>query len=281
MLNFVYCFDENYNLQALTSINSLLLKTSKKINLYIIHENPETFSTDLISMEKVENFQIFQIFIDDVEFPNLSGTHVSKATYYRFYLSKFLPKDLEYIVYIDADILCLNDPTKLIEKHITDLEKSNKHLVARTEVLRSETNLTVNPFSNLDLKNQKYFNAGLMIIDFQYWINQNIEEKLFEIMNIYYQEIVFWDQDVLNKYFDGEHIELNDLCNYEFGVFDSDLYDENFIIQNVIFLHYTGKGKPWDTNFVYFDSSDIFQRYFRMLNLGKYLLSHSLSLIHI
>ena len=278
MLNFVYCFDENYNLQALTSINSLLIKTSKKINLYIIHENPETFSADLISMEKVENFQIFQIFIDDVEFPNLSGTHVSKATYYRFYLSKFLPKDLEYIVYIDADILCLNDPIKLIEKHISDLEKSNKHLVARTEVLKSEKNLTVNPFLNLDLKNQKYFNAGLMIIDFKYWVNQNIEEKLFEIMNTYYQDIVFWDQDVLNKYFDGDYIELNDLCNYEFGVFDSDRYDENFIIQNVIFLHYTGKGKPWDTNFVYFDSSDIYQRYFRMLNLGKYLLSHSSSI---
>ena len=46
MLNFVYCFDENYNSQALTSINSLLQQTSKPVNIYIIHENPKTFNLD-------------------------------------------------------------------------------------------------------------------------------------------------------------------------------------------------------------------------------------------
>ncbi len=278
MINYIYCFDENYNSQALTSINSLLLKTSSKINLFIIHNNPNTFDIDLIDKSNINNLQIFHISVEDIEFPNLSGTHVSEATYYRFYLSKFLPNDLEYIVYMDADILCLNDPTSEIEKYIKLLSDSKSNLVARTETLRENADIKVNPFKNLKLENDKYFNAGLMIIDFQYWIKNNIENKLLKIMNQFYQDIVFWDQDVLNKLFDGNFLELNELLNYDFDVFNKDKYDENFILENVNFLHYSGKGKPWDVNFIFLDSAKIFQKYYRLLNLNKYLLTHSNSI---
>ena len=43
-LNFVYCFDDNFNLQALTSIKSLLDKITKKANIFIIHKNIESFN---------------------------------------------------------------------------------------------------------------------------------------------------------------------------------------------------------------------------------------------
>ena len=39
MSNYLYCFDENYNFQAFSSIISLLDKVSKKINIYVIHKN--------------------------------------------------------------------------------------------------------------------------------------------------------------------------------------------------------------------------------------------------
>ena len=44
MLNFLYCFDQNYNIQALVSIYSLLENITEKINIHIIHKEPETFS---------------------------------------------------------------------------------------------------------------------------------------------------------------------------------------------------------------------------------------------
>ena len=36
-LNFLYCFDENYNFQALTSMISLLDSVDEEINIYVIH----------------------------------------------------------------------------------------------------------------------------------------------------------------------------------------------------------------------------------------------------
>ena len=188
MLNFVYCFDENYNSQALTSINSLTDHATEKINLFIIHENPETFNDSIINKEKLESLNIYHIVDEDIDFPNLSGTHVSKATYYRFYMSKYLPDDLEYIIYIDADIVCLNDPIKEFNKHIDVLKKSKKHLVARTETLKSEENLVVNPFTNLQMKSEKYFNESPMEMDINFHGEGTLVSALWKLSARYTQK---------------------------------------------------------------------------------------------
>ena len=39
MLNFLYCFDNGYNIQAQCSIYSLLENVDEKINIFIIHKN--------------------------------------------------------------------------------------------------------------------------------------------------------------------------------------------------------------------------------------------------
>ena len=43
MINFLYCLDENYNIQAFTSILSLLDNLSEKANFFIIHRNLDRF----------------------------------------------------------------------------------------------------------------------------------------------------------------------------------------------------------------------------------------------
>ena len=56
-INILYCFDENYNLQALTSMNSLLDEVSEKVDIYIIHNNPDSFnslSNNIESHKKLE-----------------------------------------------------------------------------------------------------------------------------------------------------------------------------------------------------------------------------------
>ena len=43
LITFIYCFDENYNLQAATSILSLLRNVDEKIDIEIIHKNKKSF----------------------------------------------------------------------------------------------------------------------------------------------------------------------------------------------------------------------------------------------
>ena len=43
-MNFLYCLDNNFNLQALNSINSIIRNSEDEdLKFYIIHETPEKF----------------------------------------------------------------------------------------------------------------------------------------------------------------------------------------------------------------------------------------------
>ena len=41
MFNFLYCFDDNYNIPAFCSIFSLLENVDEKINIVVMHKNME------------------------------------------------------------------------------------------------------------------------------------------------------------------------------------------------------------------------------------------------
>ena len=77
MFTFIYCFDENYNIQGFVSIMSLLDKVSEKINIVIVHKQKEKFSKyeKLINNHNnLENLDIKEINTKDIEFPNIDGT---------------------------------------------------------------------------------------------------------------------------------------------------------------------------------------------------------------
>ena len=82
MNNFVFAVDENYNHQLFYSIYSLLDNIDSKINLYIIHKNPMTFSNFHNLLNK--DFDNFNLYIYKFEyssfyFPKVENRHVSEA----------------------------------------------------------------------------------------------------------------------------------------------------------------------------------------------------------
>ena len=60
--NLLYCFDEGYNLQTYASIYSIAKNLREsKIDIYIIHKNPDTFTP---YNEKIKNFdKVNEVFI--------------------------------------------------------------------------------------------------------------------------------------------------------------------------------------------------------------------------
>ena len=44
MQDILYCFDKNYNEQAITSIYSLLENSSKKLTIHVLHNEPNSLS---------------------------------------------------------------------------------------------------------------------------------------------------------------------------------------------------------------------------------------------
>jgi len=245
MLNILYCLDENYNSQAFSSIISVLDSSSSKLNFFIIHKNPETMGNlpKKISQHiNLNEIKILHFKADNKYFPNVENAHVSEATYYRLYIESLLPEDLEDILYLDCDVICINDPIKEVLNISKTLKNSEKVIAVKTEFTKDSSNKKF--FEDLDVNLKQYFNAGVMYIDLDKWRNINVEKKSLSILNDRKEGLKYWDQDVLNILFNGEYLELDERLNFKIG--GDKLYSKELKLSDKeIFLHYMGSKKPW------------------------------------
>jgi len=269
LLNYLYCLDEGYNFQALNSINSLLENSSKKINLYIIHKNSLTFEkllNKVPNFNQINSLNIYDFSNENISFPNLKGAHVSEATYYRMFIDEYIPDKVDYLIYLDADIICLNDPCETIEKEISIMKSDNTPLGAKTEGTRENSSEL---FEQLGLKNDNHFNAGMIIIDFHKWKFNNIKTKLLKKMDERKNKIIYWDQDLLNIVFDDNYTKINNNLNFNHSVFN-EVKIKTDKLSDIIFMHYSGKSKPWGLDSILSQNSSYYQESFRKLGIGKY-----------
>lgn len=277
-LNFFYCFDENFNEIALTSIISLLDNVSEPINIHCLHNNLSNFPnlpnqiSNHKNLNRVYKYEFEHTYID---FPNIDDSHISEATYYRLFIDQYVSNEFNYVIYIDSDVLCVSDPIVELKKYIKKLESSEHCIAAKTELLNNLNKDTVRqkstesamfriywPFERLQV-DEKYFNAGFMILDLRKWKKGSIFQKLIKKLDEIRNNIVAWDQDVLNAFFNGRFIDLPS----EFNKFSQHI-NKNSKID--FFIHFYGSKKPWTIDGVTLDSSDIYQNNFRKIHKEKY-----------
>ena len=186
MTNFLYCFDSNYNVQATVSISTLLEKYDSEVNLYILHDNPrlfEKYKTKLKKYKNLNKIEIYKFEDTNYDFPNLNNSHVSYATYFRMFISNYLPQDMDFLIYLDADILCLSNPRFVLEEEINKLKNSDNVLTGLNEEVSTLHK------QRLGLKNNRYFNAGLIIINYQKWSKPETIDNLLNIMTVSYTHL--------------------------------------------------------------------------------------------
>ena len=98
-------------------------------------------------------------------------------TYNRFLIPKLKPQ-LKKVLYMDVDIIVLGDIQELYNE---DLE--GYALGAVWEQTRKYYNSDTKELMELS-ENYKYFNAGILVIDVQKWLDNNILKELFYIEKI-------------------------------------------------------------------------------------------------
>ena len=273
MINYLFCLDENYNTQFLTTLFSLNKNSTKKFNVYVIHENPTDLKNEYSLYSKkfdlVNNIEFSQIKDINMNFPNLKNNHISKATYFRFFIEDYLSNDIKNLIYLDCDIICIQNPEQILNSYINKLNNSDLVIASSVEYLKN--NETIELFDRLKLKSDSYFNAGVMVINYEKWRHENLKNKLLDLMNKIANDINFWDQDVLNKYFDGQYLEMTHFLNFNLN--NEQSYIENKVNRNVVFVHYSGSSKPWTVEGVNIFSHNYFQYYYHKYSENFYFLT--------
>ena len=275
-LNILYCFDSNYDKQAQCSIYSLLQNVSEEINITIIHKNHSDVKflhKKILNHLNLKELKVCKFINKNKRFPNLQGAHISEATYYRLYLEEYIDSEIDYLLYIDADIICFADPIIEIQKQIKKLVKSKFILSAKTE-----TTLT-DGIDRIGLSTKRYFNAGVLLINYQLWMNNKSTEGLTDLLFSNIPKLDFWDQDLLNIYFDDAFDEMNQFLNYQITMDKNKrikvLEQSNLVSSEKILIHYSGKFKPWNVKGILDKRSSYYQNIYKELFSDKYHLSYN------
>lgn len=183
--------------------------------------------------------------IDNSIFTGLDDREFTIAAYYRFVIPYQLKNIASRCLYLDADIICLNSLDSF----------SNIAFAGTAACVVEDFELDKNNQPILTVANTGYFNSGMIYIDVQQWLHQQISEKCIALLRevnehperkkVYGYAFQCFDQDALNVILKDKAIHLapsyNFLCNISLK--------KNAKVEKIpvdtIFLHYHGFNKPW------------------------------------
>ena len=277
MLNFVYCLDENYNKQCLNSIYSILNYSDIECSFYVIHKDPSTLkplNKKILEHENLKNIVINEFKDTKADFVNLEKVHVTDPTYYRLFISNYVPEEVRKIIYVDPDVICLKQFNNEIFKNISIMENQNLDLAAVTE---DHNEVDKDNAKRLNLTNGKYFNAGFLIINLLNWRKLNIVNEFKNLLKTNKERLELHDQDILNIFYDGNYLELDNGMNFTVPGGGEKYLEKikKYKFENITFIHYTGNKKPWHIKGILHEAGEPYREAYERLYKKKYHLADS------
>ena len=175
-----------------------------------------------------------------------------KEMYYRIFAARYLPGELDRVLYLDPDILVINPVRALYD---TDLEGDLMAAATHTGLLAGITD----PVNRLRLENyeaEAYYNSGVLVMDLSAMRREVRPGDIFDYAREHADILLLPDQDVLNGLYGGQILGVDDsLWNYDARRFDRYLLlsqgerDMDWVMDHTAILHFCGKRKPWNHSY--------------------------------
>jgi lipopolysaccharide biosynthesis glycosyltransferase len=177
------------------------------------------------------------VFRNFASFPSFS--QYSPAIFTRLLIPAALQGIASAVLYLDADILCVGN---FAELRSIDLSGSIVAVVSdhfETTVQRQ--------CAALNLQHRRYFNSGVLYIQVDNWIANNITQDAMRTILASDQKFIYPDQDALNLVLDGRAQFIDEKWNFRYNL---EVLLKNGDVRmdasgQGVFLHFTGRVKPW------------------------------------
>ena len=240
---FLAC-DDNYAPFLCTTMYSILAHTKSYIEFYIMdggisYKNKRLIKKSLRSFSYKKIKYINMKKYDLARFPNIK--HYSTNTFSRYFIPEIYAKP-EKVIYMDVDIIVKRDIKHLYNQ---DLEHYPLGAVLEDFYMQNYTNLKQNIWPQYKAED-KYFNAGVLLMDISQFIKNNYTEKFISLTIKLADKLSCPDQDVFNIIFENNFKILDYKYNYMPDHFHL-LQKKHPDIKNIdpLIIHYTAQ-KPWN-----------------------------------
>jgi len=167
--------------------------------------------------------------------PDYGNSHM---TYARLFIASLVAD--ERVIYLDTDLLVAADVRPLWELPLRDC------LVAAVQDPLIEFLRNDYPHEG-QCGDEKYFNAGVMVLNLQRWRECAVQERLLGMIAASPQRFRWWDQTAMNALFRGQVHFLGS----EWNMFADSLDVTDASLGKI--YHYVGPAKPWNK---YLDSTE-------------------------
>lgn len=238
--------DVNYMQHCMAMLCSVLENNRRhNITIHLLHHLLPKQNQDFF-VEMCERYHQTILFYD-VDESKLGTVHFSHpdlsiATYYRLLLPVLLDKSIDRILYLDCDVIVLQDISELFE---VNLDGYGVAAVKDSAPVSNAHRMLV----GLNL-GDKYFCAGVLLVNLKYWRENNSSEVMFDFINKHSRELVFEDQDVLNYAFRNHWFQLSNKYGkapLSVAIMDDNQkpFDYTDYAFNISIIHYATHIKPW------------------------------------
>jgi lipopolysaccharide biosynthesis glycosyltransferase len=235
-------FNEKYKIMGATLISSIWENNPNEISICILDLGLKLKSKSKIlkwANFKKRPIKFFSI-NSDLYFKFLGKSIIlpPNIEYYSRLLVPYFSNNIEKVLYLDADIICNKNFVSLFnidlgENIIAAVQDSYFDIFSST-INKSKKVSIISNFKELGfIGDEKYFNSGVLLINSQKWIANDVSKKVLELAFKHSSHIFLWDQYSLNIYFSNSWSQLNKEFN------ETNAIDK----RTTIFRHFT-KVKP-------------------------------------
>ncbi|MCJ7842964.1 glycosyltransferase family 8 protein [Lederbergia sp. NSJ-179] len=247
-MNILVTLNENYIKPLKIMLKSLFLNNpNENFSIYLMHSGiAEDKLAQLDDYIAKSGSKLKIIYIESHHFEDAPVVlHFSKEMYYRLLAYKFLPKELNRILYLDPDILVLN-PVK--ELYQLDIEGYLYAAAYHDKISVKEINrIRLMPY-DIDV----YYNSGVLLMNLELQRKLIDEQTIFKFVKKNRSRLIMPDQDILNALYSKKVKSLDETrYNYDarfysyYKIKSNGKCDMDFIMNHTVFLHFCGKKKPW------------------------------------
>jgi lipopolysaccharide biosynthesis glycosyltransferase len=194
-LNIALCCDERFAIPCLTCIVSILENNrAQKCNIFVV--TSELTESSIRKFEKLAKIYHQEIQIKTISSVLYDGLPYLKRYTYATYNRLLFPSLIEEskILFLDCDIIVKKDLSSIWKTNITGFACA---------VVEDQRNDDVR-FHNRILTDTKFFNAGMMLMNLDYWRDNHVSENAIQWLKDYPERCLYADQDALNVCLSGK-----------------------------------------------------------------------------
>ncbi|MGN1270997.1 MAG: glycosyltransferase family 8 protein [Clostridia bacterium] len=252
-MNILIAVNKGYIKQLNVLLNSIQYANPKEyFDIYILSKDLEPKDDEVkvgLNLEKI-SLHIIKIPPSEIDKFPVYQKRYPVEIYFRLFATKYLPKNIKKVLYLDADTIVINELNELYE---TEFE--GNYFIATTHIRK-----LLHKFNEirLDIKeDEPYINTGVLLINLEELRKRNVEKEVIEYIENNKNKFMLPDQDIISGLY-GNKIKLVDDLKYNLGDRALKIYNLNnpskqitlkWICKNTVIIHYYGRNKPWNKDY--------------------------------